>query len=136
MALGARPAVVTLPGKGFILPRGSAAGLPITTINVSKVGIAVYRVNERAIERFAGDRYDATFPGIRADHRVVVAAAWLNGTNGVRLWRGTMEVRNVANQPVITAFPIRETIKDWKPGAYFVVAWNPPRPPSQQRRRR
>ncbi len=36
------------PGKGFILPRGSAAGLPITTINVSKVGIAVYRVNERS----------------------------------------------------------------------------------------
>ena len=47
VALGARPAVVTLPGKGFILPRGTTAGLPITTINVSKVGIAVYRVNER-----------------------------------------------------------------------------------------
>jgi len=41
VALGARPAVVTLPGKGFILARGSAVGLPITTINVSKVGIAV-----------------------------------------------------------------------------------------------
>ena len=27
VALGARPAVVTLPGKGFILPRGTTAGL-------------------------------------------------------------------------------------------------------------
>ena len=53
VALGARPAVVTLPGKGFILARGSAVGLPITTINVSTVGIAVYRVNERAIMGFA-----------------------------------------------------------------------------------
>ena len=35
-----------------------------------------------------------------------------------------MEVRNVLNQPVTTAFPIRETVQDWKPGAYFVVAWN------------
>ena len=35
-----------------------------------------------------------------------------------------MEVRNVPNQPVTTAFPIRETVQDWKPGAYFVVAWN------------
>jgi len=61
VSLGARPAVVTLPGKGFILPRGSAAGLPITTVNISKVGIAVYRVNERGIDRFANDRYDATF---------------------------------------------------------------------------
>ena len=54
---------MTLPGKGFILPRGSAVGLPITTVNVSTVGIAVYRVNERAIVRFARDRYDATYPG-------------------------------------------------------------------------
>src|SRR3979490_1407907 len=55
VALGARPAVVTLPGKGFILPRGTTVGLPITTINVSKVGIEVYRVNERAIDSFASD---------------------------------------------------------------------------------
>ena len=45
-----------------------------------------------------------------------------------------MEVRNVPNQPVTTAFPIRETIKDWKPGAYFVVVWNAAQPPAQQRR--
>ena len=131
VAMGARPAVVTLPGKGFILPRGSAAGLPITTINVSKVGVAVYRVNERAIERFASDRYDATFPGSEPITDSWSLRSWLNGSNGVQLWRGTMEVRNVANQPIITAFPIRETIKDWKPGAYFVVAWNSARPPSQ-----
>ena len=36
VALGARPAVVSLAGKGFILPRGSAAGLPVTTVNVSR----------------------------------------------------------------------------------------------------
>ncbi|MDP2333787.1 MAG: alpha-2-macroglobulin [Reyranella sp.] len=131
VAMGARPAVVTLPGKGFILPRGSAAGLPITTINVSKVGVAVYRVNERAIERFASDRYDATFPGTEPVTDSWSLRSWLNGSNGVRLWRGTMEVRNVANQPIVTAFPIRETIKDWKPGAYFVVVWNSARPPSQ-----
>ena len=39
-----------------------------------------------------------------------------------------MDVRNIANQPITTAFPIRETIKDWKPGAYFVVMWNAARP--------
>ena len=42
-----------------------------------------------------------------------------------------MEVRNPPNQPVVTAFPIRETIKDWKPGAYFVVVWNAAKPPSR-----
>ena len=53
----------------------------------------------------------------------------------MRQWRGTMEVRNVLNQPVTTAFPIRETIKDWKPGAYFVVVWNrQARRPARRRR--
>ena len=131
VALGARPAVVTLPGKGFILPRGTTAGLPITTINVSKVGIEVYRVNERAIDRFANDRYDASFPGSEPITESWSLRGWLNGTNGVRQWRGTMEVRSPPNQPVVTAFPIRETIKDWKPGAYFVVVWNAAKPPSR-----
>ncbi|HEX9556439.1 MAG TPA: hypothetical protein VF991_08095, partial [Reyranella sp.] len=131
VALGARPAVVTLPGKGFILPRGTTVGLPITTVNVSKVGIEVYRVNERAIDRFANDRYDASFPGSEPITQSWSLRGWLNGTNGVRQWRGTMEVRNPPNQPVVTAFPIRETIKDWKPGAYFVVVWNTAKPPSR-----
>ncbi|MFO1082651.1 MAG: alpha-2-macroglobulin [Reyranellaceae bacterium] len=131
VSLGARPAVVTLPGKGFILPRGAAAGLPITTINVSKVGIAVYRVNERGLDRFAGDRWDASFPGSQPVTETWSLRGWLNGSNGTKQWEGTMEVRNPPNQPVTTAFPIRETLGDWKPGAYFVVVWNAARPPSR-----
>ena len=42
-----------------------------------------------------------------------------------------MEVKNVLNQAITTAFPIRETIQDWKPGAYFVVAWNAAKPPAK-----
>ncbi|MFI4998360.1 MAG: alpha-2-macroglobulin [Reyranellales bacterium] len=133
VALGARPAAVSLPGKGFILPRGSAVGLPVTTVNVAKVGIAVYRVNERGLDRFASDRYDATFPGTEPLTDTWSLRAWLNGSNGTLQWRGTMEVRNVLNQPAVTAFPIRETVKDWKPGAYFVVMWNAARPPSKAR---
>lgn len=132
VALGARPAVVTLPGRGYILPRGSSAGLPITTINVSKVSVAVYRVNERGIDRFAGGRYyESTFPGSEPITEAWSLRGWLNGQNGTKQWSGTMEVRNVPNQAVVTAFPIRETIKDWKPGAYFVVAWNSVKPPSR-----
>ncbi|MBL0897202.1 MAG: hypothetical protein IBJ17_00695, partial [Reyranella sp.] len=134
VALGARPAIVNLPGKGFILPRGSAAGLPVTTINVSKVGITVYRVNERGIERFASDRsyyYDQAFPGSEPITESWSLRNWLNGSNGAEQWTGTMDVRSVPNQAVVTAFPIRETIKDWKPGAYFIVVWDAAKPPSR-----
>lgn len=123
LTLGPRPAVITLPGKGFILPRGTAAGLPVTTVNVSKVAIAVYRVNERGIDKFV-DRYSATFPGDGSTSETWSLRDWLSGNNGKRIWRGTMEVKNVLNQAMTTAFPIRETIEDWKPGAYYVVMWN------------
>ncbi len=132
VALGARPAVVSLPGKGFILPRGEAVGLPITTINVSQVGIAVYRVTERGIDRFISDySYDADFPAGKPFNESWTLRQWLNGDKGVLQWRGVMDVRNVLNQSVTTAFPIRETVKDWKPGAYFVVTWNAAQPPAK-----
>ena len=54
----------------------------------------------------------------------------MNDRNGALQWKGTMEVRNVTNQPVTTAFPVRETVQDWKPGTYFVVAWNAAQPPA------
>ena len=132
VALGARPAVVALPGKGFILPRGEAVGLPITTVNVGQVGIAVYRVGERGIDRFISDySYDADFPASKPLTQSWTLRQWLSGDKGVLQWRGVMDVRNVLNQSVTTAFPIRETVKDWKPGAYFVVAWNAAQPPAK-----
>ena len=73
LALGPRPAVITLPGKGFILPRGTAAGLPITTVNVAKLALSVYRVNERGLDKFI-DRYDASFPGSEPIDRDLRAA--------------------------------------------------------------
>lgn len=130
VALGARPAVVSLPGKGFILPRTSAAGLPVTTVNVSKVGIAVYRVSERGLDRFTMEYADSEFPGAKPATETWSLRAWLNGGNGALQWRGTMEVRNVLNQPSVTAFPIRETVTDWRPGAYYVVMWNAATPPA------
>ena len=80
---------------------------------------------------FARDRYDATYPGSQPITEPWGLYSWLSGTNGALQWRGTMEVRNVANQPVTTAFPIRETVQDWKPGTYFVVAWNAAQPPAR-----
>lgn len=131
VALGARPAVVSLPGKGFILPRGAAVGLPVTTINVAKVGIAVYRVNERGLDKFISDYSDSNFPGGKPLTQSWSLQSWLDGSNGALQWRGTMDVRNVLNQSTVTAFPIRDTIKDWKPGAYFVVVWNAAQPPAK-----
>jgi len=135
LALGPRPAAITLPGKGFILPRGTAAGLPITTVNISRLGISVYRVNERGLDQFAASRSyyysSSTFPGAEPITESWSLRQWLSGRNGKRVWRGSMDVKNVQNQAITTAFPIRDTIQDWKPGAYFVVVWNAAKPPAK-----
>ena len=78
-------------------------GLPITTVNIAKLGISVYRVNERGLDKFI-ERYYATFPGTEPMTESWSLRQWLSGENGKRIWRGTMEVKNVLNQPITTAF--------------------------------
>jgi alpha-2-macroglobulin len=94
VALGPRPPVITLPGKGFILPRGTAAGLPITTVNISKLALSVYRVNERGLDKFVERYYYGAFPGSEPSTEMYALRQWLNGDNGKRIWRGTMDPRD------------------------------------------
>ena len=44
-----RPAYVGFKGSGVILPREDADGLAIETVNVDRVEVTVYRVNDRAL---------------------------------------------------------------------------------------
>ena len=116
-------------GKGYILPRESGAGVPLTTVNVSKVHVQVYRISERMVSQvgrsasiFYADE-DEAFGESRRELQSYAMDAFRKKT-GTLLWSGSMEVRNVQNKSVTTAIPVREVVKDWKPGAYVVVAWN------------
>jgi len=51
VALGARPRVVTLPA-GFYSAAWHRGRPAVTTVNISKLPSAVYRVNERALDKF------------------------------------------------------------------------------------
>ena len=51
VAMGERPPVVAFTGSGMILPRETAAGVPLTTVNVEAVSIKVLRVPDRLIAR-------------------------------------------------------------------------------------
>jgi uncharacterized protein YfaS (alpha-2-macroglobulin family) len=107
-----------------------SAGLPITTVNIAKLGISVYRVNERGLDRSSA-LLRRTSPAPSRSPNRGRCAQWLTATTASACWRGTMEVRNVPEPAGDTAFPIRETVKDWKPGAYFVVMWNAAQPPAR-----
>ena len=117
VGLGERPAMVAFSGSGLILPRETSVGVPITTVNVETVRIKVLRVSDRIMARLSPDEFE------QKRMRPWRVQDVLQDT-GSQVWEGTMPVKATPNETVTTAFPIREAVKEWKPGAYLVVAWN------------
>lgn len=111
-----RPAYVGFKGSGVILPREDADGLAIETVNVDRVEVTVYRVNDRALafkritegEEAPQGRYSYLYG--EEDPRDVSA----------EIWSGSMDIDNVTNAPVTTVFPLPDVIGTLKPGSYFV----------------
>ena len=127
VSFGERPPVVSFAGKGYILPRQSSAGLPVTTVNVSKVNLALYRIGERLLPRLSKSAFSDSYEDEDVSERKVMTPwnlSTFRDSQGALVWTGSMEVRNVQNTAVTTAIPIREMVKEYKPGAYVVVAWN------------
>ncbi len=117
VAMGERPAMVAFSGSGLILPRETSVGVPITTVNVDTVRLKVLRVSDRIMARLSPDEFE------QKRMRPWRIQDVLQDT-GSQVWEGTMPVKGGPNETVVTAFPIREAVKEWKPGAYLVVAWN------------
>lgn len=114
-----RPATVSF-GPGFVLPRETAEGLPITTINVAKLEMTVYRVGDRLLARMRQDLVD--------ERKVYPYQAKEVGDDEGRLmWSGAMPVNGPRNDAVVSLFPLAEAIGKAEPGAYLVVAKNPDR---------
>ncbi|WP_300395659.1 alpha-2-macroglobulin [Henriciella sp.] len=111
-----RPPYVGFAGSGVILPREDADGLAIETVNVEKVGVTVYRVNDRAL----------AFKDIsQGENAPEGRYSYLYGEEDPRdvsseVWSGSMEIDNVTNAPVTTVFPLPDVIGELQPGAYFV----------------
>ncbi|MFP4002284.1 MAG: alpha-2-macroglobulin family protein [Alphaproteobacteria bacterium] len=112
-----RPSAVHF-GKGLILPRQVAKGVPIATVNVERLKIRIYRVGDRILARM---RYHVL------DDRTL--SQWeqnnIADDEGALVWEGEMDVPQAErNQTTETVFPFREAIPGDKPGAYLIVAEN------------
>ena len=113
---GDRPAYVGFSGSGVILPRVEADGIPIETVNVETVNVRVLRITDRAL-------------AFRSISQGYTAGAgeyeWLYGEenpSGVAtpVWEGEMDTPGSANAPIVTVFPLAETIGRLQAGAYFL----------------
>ena len=109
-----QPATVAF-GSGFILPRESAEGVPITTVNVDAVSIRVVRVGDRLLSQLQDYVLDQReVYDYYADRYV--------SEQGALVWEGEMAVANVKNQAVTTTFAISDVVPQMKPGAYMILA--------------
>ncbi|MCC6917706.1 MAG: alpha-2-macroglobulin family protein [Alphaproteobacteria bacterium] len=102
-------------GAGFILPRDSADGVPVTTVNVDAVSIKVIRV---------GDRLLSQLQDYVLDQREIYEydAGTYENSQGSTVWSGEMAVANVKNQAVTTSFAITDALPAMKPGVYLILA--------------
>ena len=109
-----KPAIVQFSG-GIILPRQNMKGVPLTTINVSKVKIKLIRVGDRLLSQIESGSVDETA-------LYSYSAEEIEKNQGSLVWQGTMDVANVKNDTVVTLVPIEKLLKNKKPGAYVLIA--------------
>ncbi len=114
LSLGDRTPSVRL-GGGFVLPYGADDGLPVTTVNVDKLDLKLYRVGDRLLARLRADFVDEQNLASYDVRRI-------GEDEGRLVWSGGMAVAGERNNPRTSLIPIREAIGKREPGAYLLVA--------------
>ncbi len=109
-----KPSIVRFTG-GIVLPRDNADGVPVTTVNVAKLKLKLIRVGDRLLSQIESGTVDQTTLYSYDETQ-------LESQQGSVVWKGEMDVANVKNDTVVTLVPIRDMLKDEKPGAYVLVA--------------
>lgn len=109
-----KPSLVRFSG-GIILPRDNLAGVPVTTVNIDRLAVKIIRVGDRLLSQIETGLVDQT-----------TLYSWdskqLENNQGALVWQGSMAVDTVKNDSVVTLIPIRDLLKDRKPGAYVLIA--------------
>ena len=111
-----KPSIVQFNG-GIILPRQNIQGVPITTVNVSKIKLKLIRVGDRLLSQIESGTVDET-------SLYSWSANEIQNNQGSLIWQGTVDVANVKNDTVVTLIPIDQVLKNRKPGAYVLIAWD------------
>ncbi|HTZ76870.1 MAG TPA: alpha-2-macroglobulin [Stellaceae bacterium] len=117
LTLTDRPPLVTFR-DGLILPRESVAGIPITTVNVGKLHVTVYRVPERLVSQIRRDQL--------AQRQIYpYQLGQIRDEQGAKVWEGDLAITGAKNATVTTLFPIAQAVPQRKPGIYVLTADDP-----------
>ncbi|SNT21871.1 alpha-2-macroglobulin family protein [Tropicimonas sediminicola] len=109
---------VRFPGRAFVLPRTGDAALPIVTVNLPEVELALRRVSDRNILQMIQENMFGQPVSEWEDRR-------LDGTLAEEVWSGMGEVVSELNRDVTTLLPMGEAIAGLAPGLYALKAGIP-----------
>jgi len=95
-----------------LLPRLGIDGLPLRSVNVPKIDVAIFRI---ADDDLLIDRARAPLTGL--------AVAAFAPSRGEHVWNGSLAPKGDANRDTVTSLPVASSIGPLKPGLYVAVAW-------------
>ncbi len=105
-------------GRAYVLPRTGQRGIPVLTVNASRVGIEVFRIGDRALVPFALDgNFRQQLEGYEANR--------IAQSRGQRIYKGELEITSELNKDTTTAFPVDEALGNLAPGVYAMTAGLP-----------
>jgi hypothetical protein len=110
-----RKPAVHFTGKSYVLPSRGQQGIPVVSINTSKVDIEVYRIGDRSLANaLSNGDLERQLQGYDLET--------LKDRTGTQVYKGVLEVTSKLNGEVTTAFPVSEAIGTLQPGAYAMIA--------------
>lgn len=106
---------VRFTGKNYVLPRVGQEGIPVVSTNTKKVAIDIIRVGDRSLlQTVRSSDFLAQIGSYKAKDLI--------GSEGVKVWTGTLDVKPELNKDVTTAIPVLDALKKLEPGVYAMLA--------------
>lgn len=110
-----RSPAVRFVSRANILPKGPGAAIPLITVNVAEVELAIHRIGPRNIvPSLQADVIDGALNEWREDQ--------IAGRTGEAIWTGTAGVAGQLNADTVTALNISDAIESFEPGIYVMTA--------------
>ena len=106
---------VRFAGKSYVLPRIGPEGIPVISVNTSKVDVQILRIGDRNLAPTLGsdDFLNQLYP-----YKLDTIAS----STGAKVWSGSLDVEQRLNEDVTTAFPVLEAVGKMEPGVYVMQA--------------
>ncbi|GGL80235.1 alpha-2-macroglobulin family protein [Wenxinia marina] len=110
-----RSPAVRFTSRAYILPATGEPALPVETVNVGEIELALAHVSDRQIVRTMQE-------GLFRDPLYAWQEGYFREEIGTVVWEGSAEVGQELNRDILTRLPMTEALEGQEPGLYVLTA--------------